>query len=513
MSKRLRNLILTAVALLVVVGLLVLLLLLPENADPSSSGDPASTADTSVVLIDKSKDADGNAVQAPIRQIEIASPTAQFTVENDEEAGLRVTAYADFTADTTKLSSLVTYLKTITASRLVKSDVADLAGYGFTAEQATAVTVTYHDGTVYAFELGIESPGEAGRYFRQKDENDVYLVSTYLGTAVDEDPLSYIERSLIVAPSVNSDDTKGSAVLRDMELTGTLRPQAVAFRRVTDSDAAALQHTGYVITKPALRSMNDVVLQEISSIVSLTAASVVCPHPTAEQLAEYGLAEPFSVAQFNMAVSSTRTVAGEDDAETEEEYYYNVQPHTVRLGKKDADGNYYALVDELDMVVTLMPSAVPWAEQTYDTLVDPLLFMQMITDIQTITVTAEGQTHVFELTHRPDEDDRDLSLIVTCDGTTYSTPYMRKLYQVLMVIKRTGPATAPVPDTEPTLTVELTPIAGSEGKHILAKLYKLSGSQYLCVQENGDVYQVTARSVNAAIEQLNNYLACKEVIL
>ena len=148
----------------------------------------------------------------------------------DEQAGLRVVAYADFTANTTKLSSLVTYLKSITATQLVKSGAseADLAGYGFGPETGTAVQVTYHDGTVYAFELGIESPGESGRYFREEGSDRVYLVSTYLGTTVDTGSLAYISPTLITAPAVNSDDTEGSAVLRNMELTGSMRTQKVA---------------------------------------------------------------------------------------------------------------------------------------------------------------------------------------------------------------------------------------------------------------------------------------------
>ncbi|MBR7093081.1 MAG: DUF4340 domain-containing protein [Clostridia bacterium] len=514
MSKRLRNLLLT-VGLLVVAGgaLAAVLLLLPEPTPVESGSSDTSAVDISVKLIDKSKDADGNVIDAPIREIEITSPAGHFVVENDEQDGLRVAAYADFTPNTTKLSSLVTYLKSITATQQVKSGASetDLAGYGFGEETGTAVRVTYYDGTVYAFELGIESPGESGRYFRPAGEDRVYLVSTYLGTTVDTDPLAYISPTLITAPSVNSDDTAGSAVLRSMELTGNVRTQPVYFRQVIPEDGDALQHTGYVITTPRLCGMNDSLVQDIASKLSLTAAAVVYPHPTQEQIRECGLNEPHSVAQYDLAVSSTRAVS-EDDPDQTETYYYNIQPHTVRLGKTDAGGNYYALVDDLDMIVTLMPSAVPWAEETYDTLVDPLLFMQMITDIQTISLTINGRTYDFQLTHDPDQDDRDLKMTVTCDGKTYSTPDMRILYQVLMNIRRSGPAAGPAADEQPTLTVELTPVSASGGRHVLAKLYKISGSLYLCRQANGEEYQVTARTVTHAMEQIENYLAGEKVI-
>lgn len=520
MNKRVRTLILSSVALVVAVGMLIALLVITEppidNGQGTSSSNPSSSSpsvDTSIDLIDKSTDENGKRIENPISRIDITLPTESFTVELDEEDGLRVSSYADFVPNSTKLNSLATYLKSISASRLVKQDAGDLSVYGFSEDKKTAVTVTYYDGTVYSFELGMESPGDAGRYFRQADSGDVYLVSSYLGTAVDTPSLTYISHTLITAPTVNTDDRSGSVVMRNMELTGTLRPQKVYFRRAIESDSKALQHTGYVITSPALRGMEDSTVQAITQLTSLTAAAVVCPHPTQEQLKQYGLDTPFSVSTFELAVLSSKTTQQSDGTELKEEYYYNVQTHTVRLGGKDENGYYYALVDDLDLVVTLMPTAVPWAEATYDTLVDPLLFMQMITDIAHINITTENGTHDFKLTHFPDITNSDESLLVTSDGQTYSTPHMRKLYQVLMNIKRVGPTTREVPDTEPTLTVELIPVEGSQGVHMKAQLYRVSGSVYLCRQQNGDIYEVTARSVNHAIEQLTNYLNGAAVVL
>lgn len=518
MSKRLRNLIITSVALLLVIGLLVALLLLPDlggNTSASSSSNPASAVDTSVSLIDKSVDADGKTVEEPITRVEITPAEGEaFVVENDAEDGLRVAAYADFIADTTKLNNLVMRLKTISATRLVKEDAADVSVYKLDEENATAVTVTYYDGTQYAFYLGMSSPGEAGRYFRQVDSNDVYLVSAYLGSAVDTNPLNYISHTLITAPAVNTDDMSGAAMLRNMELSGTLRPQTVYFRKATENDSKALQQADYVITKPALRGMEDSIVQQIVEQTSLTAASIVCLHPTQEQIRQYGLEDPYSVAVFDLAVLSSKTETGEDGTQTAVPYYYNVQSHTVKLGGKDENGYYYALVDDLDMVVTLMPSAVLWAEQTYDTLVDPLLFMQMIADMRTISITTADGHYDFKLTHFPDETDGDLSMTVSCNDVIYSTPYMRKFYQVLMSIQRIGPATAEVPEgAAPALVVELTPIEGSQGQYVKAELYKMSGSVYLCRQANGDLYQVTARAVNHALEQLSNYLNGEPVTL
>lgn len=513
MSKRVRTLILSAVALLAITGLLVALLLLPENTQNAGSGISSTPyEDLSVKLIDKSVDADGKKVEHPIERIDITMPDETFAVQKDADGEMQVAAYADFMPNTTKLNSLVTYLKTIKADRLVKADVQDMSVYGFGGETAVTVKVTYYDGTEYTFELGTDSPGEAGRYMREQGGDDVYLMASYFASTVTTPSLSYISHTLITAPTANSNDMSGTALLRNMELGGTLRPQKVLFRRVNEEDAEILQQSQYVLTTPELRPMEGEIVKAITQSTSLTAASVVCPHPTAQQLKEYGLDKPFSVAVFDLAVLSTQTTTQPDGSQLKEEYYYNVQSHTVRLGNKTAEGHYYALVDDIDMVVTLMPTAVAWAEQTYDTLIEPLLFLQKIADMKNIILTVNGTRYDFALTHYPDESDRNKSMSVAYNGQIYSTPDMRKLYQVLMSIRRIGPAQQQ-PTGEPVLTVEMTPIEGSQGQPVKAELYKLGGAVYLCKQANGDIYQVAESTVSHAIEQLNNYLSGKPVIM
>lgn len=506
MSKRTRSLLITAVALLAVIGLLAVTLLLPEKAQDAGSDPSSVPQQPSVTLIDKSADANGNKIERPIERIDIALPDETFSVQWNQTDGLRVTAYADLAPNAVKLGTLVASLATVTATRLVKAEVQDMSVYGFDG-QACAVSVTYHDGTVYAFELGAESPGEAGRYLREKDGNDVYLASAYFAATVTAPSTTYISPSLIKMPATGGE---GVAVLRNMELSGALRPQAISLRRALASDPKALRYTGYLITAPVVRGMEGTAAKEISSVLSLTAAAVVCPHPTAQQLQQYGLDDPFSVARYDLAVLVSKTSA---DGEQKEEYYHNAQSHTVRLGNKDDNGNYYALVDGIDMVVTLTPSAVPWAEATFDTLVDPQLFMEMITDVQRLSLTTAQGTFDFVLTHLPDETDRNKNLTVTCGGQSYGAADMRKLYQVLMKITRVGPAEGAVPEDDPVLTVELTPVAGSQGSHVKAQLYKISGSRYLCKQANGDTYQVTARTVDHALGQIENYLSGQAVTL
>ena len=120
----------------------------------------------------------------------------------------------------------------------------------------------------------------------------------------------YIGTTLISAPTVRDDDTKGEAILRDMKLTGSLRAgQPLSFRRTTASDSAETKLFTYVITSPYLRRFNDTMLQSLlTSTTSLTATVAVVAHPTAEELTQYGFDDPYSVAEFNLAVLQGRAI-------------------------------------------------------------------------------------------------------------------------------------------------------------------------------------------------------------
>ena len=94
-----------------------------------------------------------------------------------------------------------------------------------------------------------------------------------------------------------------------------------------------------------------------------------------------------------------------------------MREHTVILGKKDEDGNYYAMIDDYDVIYLVSPSSVPWAETTYNDIATTMLFSKMITDVKSVTVTVNGKQTVFELTHYPDAEERDDQMVVTASNT------------------------------------------------------------------------------------------------
>lgn len=534
MSKQLRTLVITGVAVIALAALLLVLLFVvpkPEEEDSSST----TSSDTSVTLVDKTKDDDGKTVADPVTSAKITTAGGSFTVSRNEDGNLAVDDFADLPLNTSNLNTLENNLKTITATQEVAADAENIADFGFggegyaslptSAEGSTSkavqedgilasVTVTYHDGTEYSFEISREAPSKEGYYFREAGKSTVYLVSSTLPTALLRPATDYIGTDLVTAPVVKDDDENGQAVMRDMELSGTVRDQVIALRQATESDTSTMNYSGYVITKPYFKNGNSSSSGLLSTLAAYTAAKadgVAKVRPTAEDLEAYGLTNPYSQATFNLAVyTHTDTESEDSEEETKTVYsYYNVTKYTIKLGNKNEDGQYYALVSvddqETPVVYLVSGDNVPWAEAQYDDLADTMLFQQMITGLSDVAVTVNGEKTVFHLEHFPDAGNRDDMMKVTVEGQQFSTPDFRTLYENFLKIARTGKAPAE-PEGEPVFTLDLTPLPDSEDQPIHVEIYKYDPNVYIVKHTSGETYAVAAKTVTHTMEQITRYL-------
>lgn len=169
MSKQVRTLILAGVAVVALVALLlVLIFLLPSGGTGDTSS--AASSDTSVTVLDKSKGADGKTVDHPIKNIQITIGNETYILSQNEEGELVADSYKDLPINTYEISSLVSTLTTITASKEIASNPDSPADYGFTGEFApvesseTSFRFRVQRGELLA--PGTETRGPDGANFR-----------------------------------------------------------------------------------------------------------------------------------------------------------------------------------------------------------------------------------------------------------------------------------------------------------------------------------------------------------
>lgn len=553
MSKQVRTIIIAIVAVVALSGVLAVLLLLPQmtggQTDTSSAASTAS--DSSITLHNKLLDEDGQSVDTPVKNAEIlldkkveaaeeSSSTAESSAEEsqdgEETADERITEelsfilaesgdlvvekYQELPVNTSKASTLKSDLATITATKKIETDLS-ASDFGFDRPQAK-VSVTYHDDSTYAFEIGDRAPLDAGYYFREEGSSDIYLVSISFGEAMLQEGKDYVSLSMYTKPSLNEDADSDTVCVQEMGLSGQVRQDhPFKLRQQTNEDPDYVM-SSYVMLEPFfMRQIDDNQITTLTTnMTSLTAKSIVSVYPTEEEKAQYGFNDPYSVADLRIAVRQAETTSDSSDtsdsSQSEEEtptVYYNIRNHVVTLGSKDADGNYYAMItsdgEEMPVIYLVSASAVPWAETQYGDILGTLLFLRNITNINDIVVSWGDTSYTFNLEHFPDAEESADKLKVTVDGVVYDTENFRQLYQIMMSVKRNGEV-EDEPSGTPDMTIEIHPNDGSG--EIVANFYKYNANNYICELNDGDRYLVTAASVSNTMKQVENYLAGKTIV-
>lgn len=506
MSKRLITII---VALVAVVGLavgLVVVLGMPEDTtgNTDSSGETNDTP-TATISIHKNK--------GKVASVVLKLQDGEYTLERDKDGVLGVKGLTDLPVFGDAVTALTDTLAEINANRQL-TDALEPEKYGFGKPQAL-VTVTYEDGKSYAFELGMDSPVSDEVYFREKGSDDIYMVDAAFAATVVQPATAYVGVNLITAPEVKSDDANGQPVLRDITLSGKVHgDRTLKIRRTNSEDSDTMLLYPFWIEAPYQRGANDEIAQEIfGTAYTMTADTALYAHPTEDEKKQCGFDNPLVKAELNVATLTAEESTEEDDIEQEVQktIYYNVSSHTVTIGDKNGDGQYYVMVDDLDAIYLVSESEILWAEKTYDDIASKILFLQDITTIQSIELMADGKVSKFMLTHDAEADNADDMLTVTLNGAQKDTAQFRRLYQVMMGVERIAGADK-APTGTPDVAIRLLPV-DSRDAIIAVNLYKTSGSRYTCVMTDGDVYAASAGSVETLVKQLNNYLNGKDVLV
>ena len=495
----------TLISTLALIGAIIALLVwnpFAADEDPAdSSTDTGETEDTSITILDKSKD--GKVV---IDKVKVDNEEDSFTISyNKKEKVFKLDGYSDILLSTDMTDLLQEYTGTLTAVEAVEK-VDNLKDFGLDKPAATA-TVTYTDGSEAMLYVGNVTPNEDGYYVRTDVDDKVYIFDTDAALPFTYPKTAFVDISLIASPTVKSDDTNGAVVLKEALYQGKNYPEPLLLRRSYDSDGEELTLFSYIIEKPYPRGTTDAVGSMLGSFKSLYAEQALVLHPTDKEKAALGFDDPLAVISITLTVETGDTTNEDDSDDT---VYYNSTTTDVTIGSLDND-NYVVMVDGIDAIFLVEKSAFSAiADRTYKNSVNTLLFLKNITNIGHIEVTANGETNTFELTHYPDKEEGDAQLKVTVDDKVYGTSDFRELYQILMSLERYGDSDA-TPEGDPVMTVNTYLNDGT--LYIGAEYYSLDGNLCLVKTAEGEVFTTRWAIVNHFMEQVENYLSGNKVIL
>ncbi len=498
MSKRARTLLISAIALVVLAALLTVLLLLPA---PAEDGDDVAP-DTSVSLIAK-------ADTVTVTQVNITTPSESFRVESDKNGEFTISDYADLPQHPYAYDILAETLLSVTASRLIADTPEHPQDFGFDKTEActAAVEVIYSDATSFSFELGDLSPSGEGYYLRRNGSSAIYLVDVSFGETVAQSSTEYLLTAPITAPITDKENEK--VVVRDVTLFGTVRKEPIVFQISGEASSDNAQSpVGYFLTKPYYRNLKSGTgLVDTSVYSGFTATRVVKVRPTAADLKRYGLNNPYSACTATLAIQKA-TTEGVGDEKTTTLSFHSALEYTVKVGNDAGNSERYAVVytdGELVPLLYTVPTAnLTWISTQYDDVADQLLFFTYIDTVENLSITLDGVTTSFALTHTPKAEERDDQLTAIANGKKYDTADFRTMYGELMNIMRRDAADK-APTGQPIMSIVVrTNTDTARGSDI--RLYRYSAGKYTVQHDTGETYLVDAKDVEKTMAMYRKFL-------
>jgi hypothetical protein len=159
----------------IVVGLLVVLAGVVWYTEFRDKGSEAGAATP-----DK-QDLEVISFQEPeLRQLEVSRGDQRTTAQRDDQDNWTLQPSGQ-PADRVRMSSVVSRLMSLRATRRVADTADDLAQYGLTTPSLVA-TATLADGTAHVLQVGDRAPAGNGHYAKRAADTAVFLIASQLVT-------------------------------------------------------------------------------------------------------------------------------------------------------------------------------------------------------------------------------------------------------------------------------------------------------------------------------------------
>ncbi len=502
--------IVTAIVAVLAILLAVLLPLLNEGTGGSSaaSSDTVSVPEKVYPLYDRSKD---KPEQEIVQSVTIKNKDDEYTIRyNKTDKLYQLVGYTDIVLSASGIEELVGCATALNGYDKVKT-VEKLADFGL-EKPSISVSITYHDNTAATLLIGNETPDKNGYYARMQDGDEVVMINADTVSYFQLKKGQYVECNLIASPTVKKDDANGKAVLKELTLKGGPGNETLSLRQVSTSDGEEYSYSTFIITKPYKRMVSEAASSSLGSFTYLIASEGVVLHPTAADKAKYGFNSPYATLDVTLAVQTTKEEEESNtDGSNPEFIYYNAATSKITVGSKDDNGNYYVMIDGHNAIYLVnAASLMTVVERTYVNTISELLFLKPITDLKQISISADGKTYNFALTHDESKEDRDKQMTVTCDGKTLNTPDFRTLYSRLMGISRYG-ETDKKPSGQPLHKITLIEADGST--FLTVEIFEHSSSLYTVRTDEGELFTVKASDISNYMSLIKDYYDGKPIAI
>lgn len=481
LSKSALWIIISCISVFVIMAIVIVLLLLPEKQDTYDKEldegteihlviDEGGEHQANVVLNEKGElenNSYGTLVEytpSDIVKIEVENKSGSYTVLSetpvtvDEETGEETTdttiytlvGFEDIELQPGSADTIANDVAALTFTSVADPVGENAADFGFDNPRAT-VRTTYSDDTSTTIIVGDSAPSQLGEYVMFGDSKTVYVVAT---DAVDGLLFSVLD---LVSLSVNSSaSTTENAEFEALTLKGDAYGTTIELR--PNEDKAI--DSSYVMISPEKMYISEVEAANITGAIrGLYAQKAVCVNPSALQLSQYGLKNPY--AQLSAIYPDT----------------------SITLKASEPKNDLVYLIADSNIIYEIKAEYVPWIYTNLNKLLPDTVINPNFSSLTNIMVTDSSGSYDFKVTTVTDTVENSEGITEEVESTTalYKDERLDEdnfyvFYQNICNMENAG-TTAENGKGTPALTIELSYSTGRNTDVI--KVYPTGNTKYI----------------------------------
>ncbi len=422
MSKKVLTIIVAAGVTLLLGALVLILSLIPEDSGKTSSGNSSG-----ITSSEEQKDVTGYiAVYAfdedQMRKAEVKNNYGGYTVNYVKKDVYSVDGIEEFSINEDAIENLLNCSMQIYATKTIAENPEEFATYGLDKPVAE-VKFTYDTGEVVEALIGSDSPS-GGAYVYVKNSDKIYTVSKNWTMVFEYKYTHFIDLAVTDPLEVDEDGNEIKVRVKKISFTGyglkkpivlVENPEYLAEvdrleNASSDEDLGITVNAAqFLFESPfAADAANDAYAGKQYDYFGLLAEDIYSPNPTAKDIADCGLNNPYASIEYVTVKETVR----------------------INLGKSfeiDGEKFFYANSTQRKAIFVVSAEDFSFFKEDMIKYISPIVVNVMIDEFKTMTAEYNSQKHVFEMSGEDDE------LIVRWNGKKMSTKEFRDLYQLVML--------------------------------------------------------------------------------